>query len=141
MDIIKSPVTSSQVYNAISKFLVLPSLDQHEWWEASAPMLARVLSAAHYDIHQQFQYLYLFATQVIPLLGPFPKSRSNLYECILGGLGPLEFSQNFTKSRSTVRIAFEPVGHAASTGTCEVTVVGVRTDGGRDRCADREDGG
>ncbi|PLB52029.1 putative dimethylallyl tryptophan synthase [Aspergillus steynii IBT 23096] len=116
MDIKKTSVASSSVYDALVKFLIFPNLDQSEWWEAAASMLARMLSAAHYNFHQQFQYLYLFATHVIPMLGPFPKSRPGLYDCLLGGLGSLEFSQNLAQSQSLVRIAFEPTSHEASTG-------------------------
>ncbi|KAB8233937.1 putative dimethylallyl tryptophan synthase [Aspergillus alliaceus] len=93
-----------------------PSLDQYDWWRNMAPMLGKMLYDAKYSLCQQFEHLYLFGTHIIPMLGPFPTSRPGLYKCILGGLGPLEFSQNWTKQQATVRIAFEPTSAAASTG-------------------------
>ena len=69
-------------------------------------MLSKMLCDAKYDLCQQFQYLNLSSTPIIPMLGSFPAARPGLYKCILGGTGSIEISQNFTGSRSTVRIAF-----------------------------------
>ncbi|EAW09091.1 putative dimethylallyl tryptophan synthase [Aspergillus clavatus NRRL 1] len=102
-------------YTALTKYIVHPSLDQHDWWQRTGPMLAKLLHVAKYPIAEQFQYLYLYATHLIPLLGPFP-NRPRKYLCILGGLGALEFSQNFTAAGSTVRIAFDPTSPAAAAG-------------------------
>ncbi|KAF7158687.1 hypothetical protein CNMCM6106_005477 [Aspergillus hiratsukae] len=115
-DNMESTFESSPVYHSLTKYITFPSLDHYEWWRKTGPTLGKMLCDAKYDLCQQFQYLYLFGTYIIPMLGPFPTARPGLYQCILGGLGSLEFSQNFTQSQRTVRIAFEPTSHAASTG-------------------------
>ncbi|KAL4874368.1 putative dimethylallyl tryptophan synthase [Aspergillus karnatakaensis] len=105
-----------RTYEAVTKSVLFPNLEEKEWWEATGPMFSKMLEDAHYDKHHQFQNLYFYVAHVIPYLGPFPKSRPNLYKCALGGLGSLELSQNFTKNRATVRMTFEPTSYAASTG-------------------------
>jgi DMATS type aromatic prenyltransferase len=107
---------SLPAYDSLSRYMTFPSLGQHDWWRKTGPTLGKMLRDAKYDICQQFQYLYLFGTHIIPMLGPFPSVRPGLYRSVLGGLGSLEFSQNFTQSQRTVRVAFEPTSHAASTG-------------------------
>ncbi|KAL4899586.1 hypothetical protein BDW74DRAFT_171396 [Aspergillus multicolor] len=110
------PVPNPRTYDTLSKTLLFPNLEEKEWWEATGPMLSKMLADANYDIHHQFHYLNLWAAHIIPFLGPFPKSRPGLYKCALGGLGSMEFSQNFTKAGATVRLTFEPTSYAASTG-------------------------
>ncbi|RHZ48762.1 hypothetical protein CDV55_101306 [Aspergillus turcosus] len=112
----ESTSKSSAAYDSLSKYITFPTLGQCDWWRKAGPTLGKLLRDAKYDLCQQFQYLYLFGMHIIPMLGPFPTDRPGLYRSVLGGLGSLEFSQNFTQSQRTVRIAFEPTSHAASTG-------------------------
>ncbi|KAL3488643.1 putative dimethylallyl tryptophan synthase [Aspergillus germanicus] len=105
-----------RTYETVSKYLLFPNIDEKEWWVATGPRFSKMLADAKYDIHHQFGYLQLYASHILPFLGPFPKSRPDLYLCVLGGLGSLEFSQNFTKAGATVRMTFEPTSYTASTG-------------------------
>jgi cyclic dipeptide N-dimethylallyltransferase len=105
-----------RTYETVSKYLMFPNIDEKEWWVATGPQFSKMLADAKYDIHHQFEYLQLYASHILPFLGPFPKSRPDLYLCVLGGLGSLEFSQNFTEAGATVRMTFEPTSYTASTG-------------------------
>ncbi|KAB8204887.1 aromatic prenyltransferase [Aspergillus parasiticus] len=105
-----------QPYDVLSKYLRFLDFDQHQWWQNTAPMLGKLLSQCKNSVHQQYQYLCLYALHIIPFLGPWPDiQRSKLYKSVLSGLGPLEFSQNFTKTGKTVRMGFEPTTFIAST--------------------------
>ncbi|PKX88945.1 uncharacterized protein P174DRAFT_464677 [Aspergillus novofumigatus IBT 16806] len=104
----ESTSESLPAYDTLTKCFTFSGIDQHEWWTKTAPTLGKLLRDAKYDPCQQLQYLYLFGMHIIPMLGPFPNARPGLYRSILGGLGCLEFNQNFTQLLRTVRIAFEP---------------------------------
>ncbi|KAF7596490.1 hypothetical protein BBP40_001362 [Aspergillus hancockii] len=79
-------------------------------------MLGKLLSQCKYSVHHQYQYLSLYGLHIIPFLGPWPDiGRPELYKSVFSGLGPLEFSQNFTKTARTVRMGFEPTSFFAST--------------------------
>ncbi|KAF7170503.1 hypothetical protein CNMCM5623_002934 [Aspergillus felis] len=105
-------------YRSLSKAILFQNMDQHRYWHRVAPMLSRMLSDGKYNIDLQYRYLCLYSQLVIPSLGPFTSrgNDSGFYTCTLGGYGPVELSQNFQASGSTVRIAFEPNSYAASTG-------------------------
>ncbi|OGM48351.1 putative dimethylallyl tryptophan synthase [Aspergillus bombycis] len=101
----------------LSKYLRFPNFDQHQWWHNTAPMLGKLLSQCKYSVHQQYQYLCLYGLHILPFMGPWPDiERRRLYKSVFSGLGPLEFSQNFTRFGKTVRIGFEPTSFSASTG-------------------------
>lgn len=102
-------------HRTLSKSMTFANLDQYQYWHAVGPMLGRMLSNGNYSIHQQYEYLCLFAHIIIPKLGPFPGGR-DIYKCLLGGTGSVELSQNVQKSGLTARIAFEPTSYIASTG-------------------------
>ncbi|KAF7181288.1 hypothetical protein CNMCM7691_000506 [Aspergillus felis] len=102
-------------YRTLSKSMTFANLDQHRYWHSVAPMLGKMLVDGKYSIHQQYEYLSLFAHLIIPNLGPFPGGKG-IYKCLLGGIGSVELSQNFQKSGSTARIAFEATSYIASTG-------------------------
>ncbi|KAE8135388.1 aromatic prenyltransferase [Aspergillus pseudotamarii] len=107
----------SKPNDLLSKYLSFPSFDQHQWWHNTAPMLGNLLSQCKYSVHQQYQYLCLYGLHIIPFLGPWPDTeRRKLYKSVFSGLGPLEFSQNFTKIGKTVRMGFEPTTFISSTG-------------------------
>ncbi|KAJ5517737.1 Aromatic prenyltransferase DMATS type [Penicillium expansum] len=102
-------------HRTLSKSMTFANLDQHQYWHAVGPMLGRMLSNGNYSIHQQYEYLCLFAHVIIPKLGPFPGGR-DIYKCLLGGTGSVELSQNVQKLGLTARVAFEPTSYIASTG-------------------------
>ncbi|KAE8351953.1 aromatic prenyltransferase [Aspergillus coremiiformis] len=113
-----SPDTDDpQPYDSLSKYFTFPNFDQHQWWHNTAQMLGNLLSQCQYSVHHQYQYLCLYGLHIIPFLGPWPEAgRRGLYRSVFSGLGPLELSQNFTKTGRTVRMGFEPTSFLASTG-------------------------
>ncbi|GLI74230.1 hypothetical protein PoHVEF18_002465 [Penicillium ochrochloron] len=119
---VKSEATSADTkmaedtpYLSLSRSTLFQNLDEYRYWHQMAPILSKMLSDGEYSIHRQYEYMSVFAHCVIPKLGPFPDTR-DIYKCILGGTGTLEFSQNFQSDSSTVRLAFEPTSYLASTG-------------------------
>jgi DMATS type aromatic prenyltransferase len=128
-------ITPDVPYHTLSKSMPVANLDQYQYWHTVAPMLGRMLSNGNYGIHQQYEYLCLFAHVIIPRLGPFPGGRS-IYKCLLRGTGSVELSQNVQKLGLTARIAFEPTNYIASTGadplnrhTVHATLAELRTIG------------
>jgi DMATS type aromatic prenyltransferase len=128
-------VTPDMPYHTLSKSMPFASLDQYQYWHIVAPMLGKMLSNGNYSIHQQYEYLCLFAHVIIPKLGPFPGGRET-YKCVLGGIGSVELSQNVQKLALTARVAFEPTSYLASTGvdpfnrhTVHATLAELRTLG------------
>ncbi|KAK1146213.1 hypothetical protein N8T08_003303 [Aspergillus melleus] len=93
--------TNPKPFRILSKHLLFPGFDEHEWWHKSGPMLARILLAANHDIHQQYRYLLLYALHVVPMIGPFPS---------------IGAQHNFTRSKAMVRVGMEPIGYRATTG-------------------------
>ncbi|OQE01227.1 hypothetical protein PENVUL_c043G05079 [Penicillium vulpinum] len=102
-------------HRTLSKSMTFANLDQYRYWHAVGPMLGKMLSNGNYNIHQQYEYLSLFAHVIIPKLGPFPDGR-DIYKCLLGGTGSVELSQNVQKLGLTARVAFEPTSYISSTG-------------------------
>ncbi|KAF7175119.1 hypothetical protein CNMCM7691_006523 [Aspergillus felis] len=110
------PIPKDVVYQTLNKALLFPDMDQYQHWHHVAPMLSNLLVDGKYSIHQQYEYLCLFAQLIVPVLGPYPTPGKDVYRCTLGGNMTVELSQNFQKSGSTARIAFEPVRYQASVG-------------------------
>ncbi|KIA75360.1 dimethylallyl tryptophan synthase [Aspergillus ustus] len=100
-------VISAQLtpYDALDLAFTFEDRHQHEWWKRAGPVLGLTMRHARYDLNKQYQYLAFFARQIIPLLGPFPESAGSDYQ---RGFIPLEVSQNFQQSGTTVRLCFEP---------------------------------
>lgn len=107
---------SETPYRTLNRAIRFPNMDQYQCWQHFAPMLGKSLADAKYSIHQQYEYLCLFAHFVIPNLGPFRGINGGVYRSALGGIGPGEISQNFQQSGRTIRFAFEPTSYLASTG-------------------------
>ncbi|KAF4212306.1 hypothetical protein CNMCM5878_001409 [Aspergillus fumigatiaffinis] len=103
-------------YRTLSRSMIFANLDRYQYWHQIGPVLGKMLMDGKYSIHQQYEYLSLFAHLIIPRLGPFPSPGRDIYRCLLGGTGPVELSQNFQKLGSTARLAFEPTSYLASTG-------------------------
>ncbi|KAF7128556.1 hypothetical protein CNMCM5793_003344 [Aspergillus hiratsukae] len=113
---LEAPIPKDVAYQTLSKALLFPDIDQYQHWHHVAPMLAKFLVDGKYSIHQQYEYLCLIAQVVVPVLGPYPTPGRDIYRCTLGGNMTVELSQNFQRSGSTARIAFEPVRYHASIG-------------------------
>ncbi|OJJ95937.1 hypothetical protein ASPACDRAFT_47294 [Aspergillus aculeatus ATCC 16872] len=97
-------------YISLSQSLLFQNQEEDDWWHRAAPVLARMLQNADYEIAKQYQYLAFFAQHVVPALGPSPANpRPNLYR----GVFNLEFSQNFQESGCIIRLAFLPVNYLA----------------------------
>ncbi|GFF74963.1 dimethylallyl tryptophan synthase, putative [Aspergillus udagawae] len=112
----QASIPKDMAYHTLSKALLFPDIDQYQHWHHVAPMLAKFLVDGKYSIHQQYEYLCLFAQVIVPVLGPYPTPGRDVYRCTLGGNMTVELSQNFQRSESTARIAFEPVRYQASVG-------------------------
>jgi DMATS type aromatic prenyltransferase len=104
----KSVQTPSEpaCYASLTKAIDFPSDEQELWWRKSAPLLARILESADYDLHQQYQFLTLYNTLMVPNMGSFP----HIWHASITHSGiPVEFSVNYQdKERHTVRVGFEP---------------------------------
>ncbi|PKY00465.1 cyclo-L-Trp-L-Trp prenyltransferase [Aspergillus campestris IBT 28561] len=110
-----TPVTP---YDALSRYLKFTNRDSDGWWRRVAPFLNKLLERAGYDTHQQYQYLILLGLHIIPFLDGVPDMQRPMdYASVVGGIGPLEFSQNFTKDGSKMRIGLEPMNHKHRNGT------------------------
>ncbi|PLB53720.1 cyclo-L-Trp-L-Trp prenyltransferase [Aspergillus steynii IBT 23096] len=106
----------STPFQCLSKYLYFPNKDQQDWWDSSGLMLSKMLINAKYDVHQQYQYLTLFAQNVVPFLGPLPTAQNpGRYKSLMGGGRTVELSYNFQKSKSTARVSFEAVNHVSGT--------------------------
>jgi cyclic dipeptide N-dimethylallyltransferase len=112
----QAPIPKDIAYRTLSKALLFPDIDQYQHWHHVAPMLSKILVDGKYSIHQQYEYLCLLAQLIVPVLGPYPTPGRDVYRCTLGGNMTVELSQNFQRSGSTARIAFEPVRYQASVG-------------------------
>ncbi|GFF82405.1 dimethylallyl tryptophan synthase, putative [Aspergillus udagawae] len=78
---------------------------QRQWWKQAGPVLGQHLLLANYDINKQYQYLCFFGHHIIPILGPGPGSGYDYH--------PLEISQNFQRSGSTIRLGFQPRAYSS----------------------------
>ncbi|KAJ5766303.1 uncharacterized protein N7511_003919 [Penicillium nucicola] len=87
--------------------------DSKKWWDQTAPILTRVFEAAKYDVQQQYLYMTLYRTFLIPFLGPHPGDWGSFIT--YSGI-PVEFSINYQDNGPpTCRIGWEPVSHASGT--------------------------
>ncbi|KKK12921.1 hypothetical protein P175DRAFT_0528269 [Aspergillus ochraceoroseus IBT 24754] len=86
---------------------------EQEWWQRTAPLLARVFQSAQYDLQQQYLYMSLYKTFVVPFLGPYP----NQWDSFITYCGvPVEFSINYSdNSPPACRIGWEPVSDVSGT--------------------------
>lgn len=103
-------------FQCLSKYLYFPNKDQQDWWDTSGLMFSKMLIDAKHDVHEQYQYLTLFANHVVPFLGPLPTTQNpGQYRSIMGGGRTVELSLNFQESKTTARVSFEPVNHLSGT--------------------------
>ncbi|KAL2801670.1 putative dimethylallyl tryptophan synthase [Aspergillus granulosus] len=104
-------MVSQTPYETLNNSLVFENQDQYDWWHRGGPVLAKLMLHAKYNVHQQYQYLALFAHLVVPFLGPSPRTcKPNIHP----GFFDLEFSQNFQQTGCITRIAFQPAKSIAA---------------------------
>lgn len=98
-----------------NKYFVFENEDQRAWWQHTAPLLARVFRSARYPVEQQYLYMTLYKTLIVPLLGPHP----NTWDSFISYSGiPIEFSTNYQENGPpTCRIGWEPVSHLSGTSS------------------------
>ncbi len=103
----ESKSTPIPPFDALSKYLSLPTNHQEQWWHQTGSLLGRMLQSAQYPLDEQYQYLTFFERQVSPRLGPYPaRFRSSV---TVSGQ-PIELSVNYQQrgdTRPIVRIGFE----------------------------------
>ncbi|KAF9892727.1 hypothetical protein FE257_001129 [Aspergillus nanangensis] len=99
------PLSEQTPFEVLSLSLRFENQEQQDWWQLTAPVLGQLMLHANYEVHQQYQYLVLFAHEIIPLLGPFPK---NCRSTAQRALDPLEFCRNFQQAGNNIRLMFLP---------------------------------
>ncbi|KAI9370295.1 Verruculogen prenyltransferase [Aspergillus egyptiacus] len=104
---------STTPFQALDLGLHFDDQDQRQWWKRAGPVLGQQLLLANYELHKQYQYLSFFAHHIIPLLGPAPRSWESNSESDQYDYHPLEISQNFQNSGSTIRIGFQPRAYSS----------------------------
>lgn len=109
------PEITATPYEVLSQVINLTNEDERNWWHSTAPIFARMMSLAQYDVHLQYKYLCLHRELVIPELGPYPRPGHPRWKSFLTAFGvPFELSLNCSKS--LVRFGFEPIGDLTGTG-------------------------
>lgn len=82
---------------------------EHAWWDKTAALLSKVLQSAKYSVENQYLYMMLYRTVLIPRLGPHPHTWDSFIT--YSGV-PVEFSINFQEhGPPTARIGWEPISH------------------------------
>ncbi|KAA8652879.1 aromatic prenyltransferase (DMATS family) [Aspergillus tanneri] len=89
--------------------------DEAKWWHTTAPLFAKMLINANYDVHAQYRFLCLHREFVVPNLGAYPTAGAQVsWKSMLTRYG-LPFELSYNVSQSLVRFAFEPIGSFAGT--------------------------
>ncbi|KAH8600507.1 4-dimethylallyl tryptophan synthase [Bisporella sp. PMI_857] len=111
----KDSTHQEEVYKTLSDVFEITNNEHKLWWHSTAPMFAKMLQIANYDIHSQYRYLGIFRKHIIPFLGSYPTNEcKDRWLSILTRYGtPFELSLNC--SDSLVRYTYEPIN--AATGT------------------------
>ena len=114
---LEAPRHQEEVYSILSNVLDFSNDDQKLWWHSTAPMFAKMLQLADYNLLSQIQHLLLYWRYIVPSLGVYPTNeRDDRWLSILTRYGtPFELSLNC--SNSLVRYTYEPIN--AATGTAE----------------------
>ncbi|PLB39886.1 dimethylallyl tryptophan synthase [Aspergillus candidus] len=101
-------------YQVLTETLVFNNQDEERWWQSTAPILAKMMKDARYDVHLQYKYLCLHRTCVIPSLGPYPRTNELRWKCTLTRYG-LPFELSFNYPQGLVRTVWEPIGPMTGT--------------------------
>ncbi|KAJ5950550.1 Aromatic prenyltransferase DMATS type [Penicillium vulpinum] len=97
----------SEVSTPLFKCFVFQNIAEQAWWEKTGPLLAKVLQSAQYSVQDQYLYMTLYRTVLLPRLGPHPHTWDSFIT--YSGV-PVEFSINFQQhGPPTARIGWEPV--------------------------------
>lgn len=108
----KANVDSKSACLPLASF-ALDSAHEQVWWDKTAPLLSKVLQSAHYSVQDQYLYMMLYRTVLIPRLGPHPHTWDSFIT--YSGI-PVEFSLNLQHHGPPVaRIGWEPVSLESGT--------------------------
>jgi DMATS type aromatic prenyltransferase len=82
---------------------------EQAWWDKTAALLSKILQSAQYSVENQYLYMMLYRTVLIPRLGLHPHTWDSFIT--YSGV-PVEFSINLQEhDPPTARIGWEPVSH------------------------------
>ncbi|KAI6377698.1 hypothetical protein MCOR25_002422 [Pyricularia grisea] len=102
-------IRAATANNLISSFEQPRDPEEKWWWARCAPLFYTILNASgSYTPEQISDHMQVVRDVVIPSLGPRPSKAATKALITLDG-SPFEPSWNFTKGRSVVRYAFEPL--------------------------------
>ncbi|KAJ5715315.1 Aromatic prenyltransferase DMATS type [Penicillium malachiteum] len=108
----KGTFGSMHTTSVLPSFAIKDAAEQI-WWDKTAPLLSKVLESAEYSIQDQYLYMMLYRTVLLPRLGPHPHTWDSFIT--YSGI-PVEFSINFQNhGPPTARIGWEPVSHESAT--------------------------
>jgi DMATS type aromatic prenyltransferase len=108
----------STVWHVLSAWLCPVDHTMLFWWNTTGPLLAKLLSEGHYDVHVQYQHLLFHYHYIIGSLGPQPSSKGlpKLWKSFMtDDFSPLEFSWSWDGALPSVRYSIEAIGAAAGT--------------------------
>lgn len=117
MTVTVKPPTSGEIKgngdseNATPPFKCFAFQDPAEqaWWDKTAALLTKILQSAQYSVENQYLYMMLYRSVLIPRLGPHPHTWDSFIT--YSGV-PVEFSINLQEhGPPTARIGWEPVSH------------------------------
>ncbi|EEQ32624.1 tryptophan dimethylallyltransferase [Microsporum canis CBS 113480] len=106
--------TNLTPFQLLSEILDFTNDDQHDWWQSTGPMLAKLLQDAGYNSRAQYTHLCIHHKCVVPFLGPYPENGKDRWMSILSRFG-LPYQLSLNCSKSVVRFAFEPIGPLSGT--------------------------
>jgi len=91
------------------KSFAIQDATSQAWWDRTASLLAKVLQTAQYSVENQYLYMTLYRTVLLPRLGPHPHT----WDAFITYSGiPVEFSMNLQENGPpTARIGWEPISH------------------------------
>ncbi|MCJ1250587.1 hypothetical protein MMC30_007815 [Trapelia coarctata] len=96
------------------------SHDQKWWWYTTGQGLAILMHEAGYSVNHQYSYLWFYATYVVPVLGPVPKTLATAlqwHSFMTDDGTPIELSWDWgwQNEPRVIRYSIEPIGPSAGT--------------------------
>ncbi|KAF7181307.1 hypothetical protein CNMCM7691_000525 [Aspergillus felis] len=92
----------------LTKTLSFAEEHQEAWWKDIAPIIAKLLIVAEYDIHEQYKHLLFLHQVILPILGPYAQLGSPYVASVIPNGLPFEASLNFQRGKQTLRFGAEP---------------------------------
>ncbi|TLS23683.1 uncharacterized protein PpBr36_06139 [Pyricularia pennisetigena] len=100
--------------NLVASFGQPQDPEERWWWARCGPLFYTILKASgSYTAEQTADHMRVVRDVVVPSLGPRPSRAATKALITLDG-SPMEPSWNFTRGRSVVRYAFEPLWDTGS---------------------------